>query len=112
MTDWCSFMCKCSIWLRNNLPGIFDPLKDIESEGKIINIDISTVPENPQNGEDLTVNVKVANVSDSDLTVSVNTVLNACLYTGQKKGFVAQDIAEEAISPGEGDYIKKNSIII
>ena len=50
-------------------------------------------------------NVKVANVSDTDLTVSVNTVLNACLYTGQKKGFVAQDIAEETISSGEGTSI-------
>ena len=50
-------------------------------------------------------NVKVANVSDTDLTVSVNTVLNACLYTGQKKGFVSQDIAEETISSGEGTSI-------
>ena len=64
---------------------------NVEDEGKVVNINISTVPEVPVNGEDLTVNVTVENVTEDDISISLNTVLYSCLYTGQKKHFVTQD---------------------
>jgi len=72
-------------------PEHFSKFLDVEEDGSGVNIDISTVPDQPVNGEPLTVNVTVTNLSDSDVTANINSVLKSCLYTGVKKHFVAKD---------------------
>ena len=48
-------------------------------------------PNIPKNGEDLTINMSVRNLSDDELTVNINSTLYSCLYTGKKYSFVAKD---------------------
>jgi len=54
-------------------------------------LEISLSPEHPQNGQDVTISVKVTNLVDSDISINITTVLHACYYTGKKANLISTD---------------------
>ena len=76
-------------------PSYYSKFLDCEKDGKQVDIQISLEPEVPQNGEDLTISIRVANLTGSDISANVNSALRACFYTGEKRQLVAVQEADD-----------------
>ncbi|CAG5098814.1 Oidioi.mRNA.OKI2018_I69.XSR.g15999.t3.cds [Oikopleura dioica] len=80
-------------------PSYYSKFLDCEKDGKQVDIQISLEPEVPQNGEDLSISIRVANLTGSDISANVNSALRACFYTGEKRQLVAvQEADDETIA--------------
>ena len=68
----------------------------IKIEGEI-KIDISTVPEEPIDGQEFEIIVKVENLTHQSKTININSELHTIYYTGVRRFFIKSHEAEDQI---------------